>query len=78
MTQPIYRCLSLPAPTTTVQTLTTLMQTISQVWTQSQIDTADNPENLEFIGWGPRATTRSIEAPGRRLILKSIDEGSRV
>lgn len=36
--------------------------TISQVWTQSQIDTADNPENLEFIGWGPRATAQSIEA----------------
>ena len=50
--------------------------TISQVWTQSQIDTADNPENLEFIGWGPRATAQSIEAPGQRLSLKSIDEGA--
>jgi len=50
--------------------------TISQSWTQSQIDTADNPENLEFIGWGPRATAQSIEAPGQRLSLKSIDEGA--
>ena len=49
---------------------------ISQIWTQSQIDTADNPENLEFIGWGPRATAQSIEAPGQWLSLKSIDEGA--
>ena len=50
--------------------------TISHIWTQSHIDTADNPENLEFISWGPRATAQSIEAPGQRLSLKSIDEGA--
>ncbi len=43
---------------------------------QSQIDTAANPENLNYIGWGPRATAQSIEAPGQPLVLKSIKEGA--
>ena len=42
----------------------------------SQIDTADNPENLNYIGWGPRVSAQSIEAPGQPLALKSIDEGA--
>ena len=43
---------------------------------QSQIDSADNPENLNYIGWGPRTAAQSIEAPGQPLVLKSIDEGA--
>ncbi len=43
---------------------------------QSQIDTAANPENLNYIGWGPRAAAQSIEAPGQPLSLKSVDEGA--
>jgi len=43
---------------------------------QSQIDTAANPENLEYIGWGPRAAAQSIEAPGQPLALKSVSEGA--
>ena len=43
---------------------------------QSQIDTAANPENLNYIGWGPRAAARSIETPGQPLSLKSVDEGA--
>ena len=43
---------------------------------QSQIDTAANPENLNYIGWGPRAAALSIESPGQPLALKSVDEGA--
>ncbi len=43
---------------------------------QSQIDTGANPENLNYIGWGPRAAAQSIEAPGQPLSLKSVDEGA--
>ena len=43
---------------------------------QSQIDTAANPENLNYIGWGPRAAAQSIEAPGQPMALKSVDEGA--
>ena len=42
---------------------------------KSQIDAEGNPDNLEYIGWGPRAAAHSIEAPGQPLSLKSIDEG---
>ena len=43
---------------------------------QSQVDTAADPENLNYIGWGPKATARSIEAPGQPMRLKSVDEGA--
>ena len=42
----------------------------------SQTDNTANPENLNYIGWGPRAAAQSIEAPGQPLSLKSIDEGA--
>lgn len=42
----------------------------------SQTDNTANPENLKYIGWGPRAAAQAIEAPGQPLGLKSIDEGA--
>ena len=56
--------------------LTQLQAVIKRQLKQSQIDTAANPENLNYIGWGPRAANQSIEAPGQPLDLKSIDEGA--
>lgn len=56
--------------------LTQLQTVIKRQLKQSQIDTAGNPENLNYIGWGPRTTAQSIEAPGQPLALKSIDEGA--
>ena len=56
--------------------LTQLQAVIKRQLKQSQIDTAANPDNLKYIGWGPRASAQSIEAPGQPLTLKSIDEGA--
>jgi len=56
--------------------LAQLQAVIKRQLKQSQIDTAANPENLNYIGWGPRAAAQSIEAPGQPLALKSIDEGA--
>jgi len=56
--------------------LAQLQTVIKRQLKQSQIDTAANPENLNYIGWGPRALGQSIEAPGQPLSLKSIDEGA--
>ena len=56
--------------------LAQLQADIKRQLKQSQIDTAANPENLNYIGWGPRASAKSIEAPGQPLKLKSIDEGA--
>jgi len=42
----------------------------------SQTDNTANPENLKYIGWGPRAAAQPIEAPGQPLALKSVDEGA--
>ena len=57
-------------------TLAQLQAEMKKQLKQSQVDTADNPENLEYIGWGPRTTAQSIEVPGQPLALKSIDEGA--
>ena len=56
--------------------LAQLQAVIKRQLKQSQIDTAANPDNLKYIGWGPRASAQSIEAPGQPLTLKSIDEGA--
>ena len=42
----------------------------------SQTDNTANPDNLKYIGWGPRAAARSIEPPGQPMKLESIDEGA--
>jgi hypothetical protein len=56
--------------------LNQLHAVIKQQLKLSQIDSADNPENLNYIGWGPRTAAQSIEAPGQPLTLKSVDEGA--
>jgi len=56
--------------------LAQLQAVIKRQLKQSQIDTVANPDNLKYIGWGPRAAAQSIEAPGQPLSLKSINEGA--
>ena len=42
----------------------------------SQTDNTISPDNLKYIGWGPRAAARSIEPPGQPMRLESVDEGA--
>jgi len=42
----------------------------------SQTDNPASPENLKYIGWGPRVAAHPIEAPGQPLALKSVHEGA--
>lgn len=42
----------------------------------SQTDNPASPENLKYIGWGPRAAAQPIEPPGQPMGLKSVDEGA--
>ena len=42
----------------------------------SQTDNTASPENLKYIGWGPRVAAHPIEAPGQPMGLKSVDEGA--
>ncbi len=42
----------------------------------SQTDNTTSPDNLKYIGWGPRAAARSIEPPGQPMRLESVDEGA--
>ena len=42
----------------------------------SQVDSCDNPENLNFIGWGPRRAAQVLKVPGQPVELKSIEEGA--
>ena len=57
-------------------TLAELQVVIKRELKRSQLDTEDNPKNLEFIGWGPRAAARTIEPPGQPLDLESVEEGA--
>jgi len=56
--------------------LAQLQAVIKRQLKQSQIDTAANPGNLNYIGWGPRAAEHPTESPGQPLALKSIEEGA--
>ena len=38
---------------------------------QSEVDTADDPEQLELIRWAPRATAKPVDAPGQPRELRS-------
>jgi len=53
-----------------------LQKTIKSQLKQSQVDTAGNPENLNYIGWGPRAVAHPVESPGQPMMLESVDEGA--
>lgn len=53
-----------------------LLQVITrQELKKSQVDTADQPEKLGFIGWGPKADTQSMQAPSAPGNLKIISQG---
>jgi hypothetical protein len=42
---------------------------------KSEVDTADEPEKLTEIGWGPKAPPQPVAAPGQPLNLHPIVEG---
>jgi len=42
---------------------------------QSEVDTDDNPEQLELIGWGPKAPAQPTDPPGQPRALESVNEG---
>ncbi len=41
----------------------------------SEVDTADDPEKLVLIGWGPRSPRPPLEAPGQPNNLHPVAEG---
>jgi len=53
-----------------------LLQAITkQELKKSQVDTADDPVKLGFIGWGPKADAQSMQAPSAPGNLKIISQG---
>ena len=42
---------------------------------QSQVDTADNPDQLSFIGWGPKRPAHPSPPPGQPQTLVSGEQG---
>lgn len=42
---------------------------------KSQVDTADSPQKLSFIGWGPKADSQSMQTPYPAGNLKIISQG---
>ena len=54
-----------------------LLQAITrQELKKSQVDTADQPEKLGFIGWGPKADPQSMQAPCPPGNLKITAQGT--
>jgi hypothetical protein len=42
---------------------------------KSQVDTADCPQKLGFIGWGPKAESKPMQPPSQPTNLKIIAQG---
>lgn len=58
------------------QALTALQAEMKRQLKQSQVDTSDDPEELNYIGWGPRAAEQPLTTPGQPMALKSVSEGA--
>ena len=56
--------------------LTALVEKMKAELKKSEVDVADTPEKLEYIGWGPRHSPQLIAAPGQPVNLRSIAESA--
>ena len=43
---------------------------------QSEVDTADNPQLLDLIGWGAKAAAQPVELPGQPRALDPVYQGA--
>ncbi len=43
---------------------------------RSEADTAADPEQLELLGWAPKATARPVDPPGQPREVRSLAEGA--
>jgi len=43
---------------------------------QSEVDTKDDPEKLEFIGWSPKSPAQPVDVPGQPRNLETIVQGT--
>ena len=55
-----------------LEALTELMTTQLK---QSEVDTKDDPEKLEFIGWGPKSAPHPADVPGQPRNLETVVQG---
>ena len=55
-----------------LQSLSSLMKSCLK---KSQVDAADSPDKLQYIGWGSPKVPQSIEEPGQPNNLHSISQG---
>jgi hypothetical protein len=58
--------------TTKLADLTALMKSDLKL---SEVDTADDPQKLNEIGWSPRQQPQPVEAPGQPGNLRPVAEG---
>ena len=52
-----------------------LKESMKNCLKKSEVDTADNPEKLGLIGWGPKANPQPTEVPGQPTDLRIIAQG---
>ena len=61
------------AKDTALETLTECMKT---QLSQSEVDTKDDPEKLDYIGWGPKSAPHPADIPGQPRNLETVVQGA--
>lgn len=56
--------------------LAILKRTMKDCLKKSEVDAADNPDKLAYIGWGPRHSPQPVAAPSQPVNLRSIAESA--
>jgi hypothetical protein len=57
------------------ESLNALKEEMINCLKKSEVDTADNPEKLTEIGWGPRSVPQPVDPPGQPKNLIVIEQG---
>ena len=55
--------------------LNSLYQTMKGCLKKSQVDVADEPDKLQYIGWGPKAPPSPADPPGQPRNLETLTQG---
>ena len=56
--------------------LTALVELMKNELKKSEVDVADTPEKLEYIGWGPKAPPSPADPPGQPRNLDAVIQGT--
>lgn len=74
----VEQCISAMAKLATETKDTALQDLVTEMnlqLRQSEIDTADNPKQLDLIGWGEKSAPKAMPKPGQPRLLEGHNQG---